>query len=324
MSEYYLTNKELYHYGIKGQRWGTRRWQNDDGSFNEEGKIRYGRVSDGKKKPGRYDKYSKDAQYYIKKGNMTIAAASVLGTAAAAYGAYSIYKHWGESWYMSSMLSNDLYTVLTGGYGVYSAIRNLKSRKADEKLLENSEFKSVKDIPKSKTDYNKNYFTSKDGKAGSEELRKGVNPDYPKTGSNRNCMLCTTAMAMRLKGYDVQANKINQGFESYKPEDWFSNSQVKRINRKSKIVDVINELSSQGDGSYGNIMVSWKKTLGGGGHSILYTVKHGKVEFIDGQANTTYDADQLFKWVDMNDVSYINLTNAVPKDIVAGLVKSNK
>lgn len=31
----------LSHYGIIGQKWGTRRWQNADGTFNTEGKIRY-------------------------------------------------------------------------------------------------------------------------------------------------------------------------------------------------------------------------------------------------------------------------------------------
>lgn len=31
----------LQHYGILGQKWGQRRWQNADGTFNEEGKIRY-------------------------------------------------------------------------------------------------------------------------------------------------------------------------------------------------------------------------------------------------------------------------------------------
>ena len=25
--------EELYHYGIKGQKWGVRRWQNPDGSY---------------------------------------------------------------------------------------------------------------------------------------------------------------------------------------------------------------------------------------------------------------------------------------------------
>ena len=35
------SNAELTHYGIKGQKWGQRRWQNTDGTFNEAGKERY-------------------------------------------------------------------------------------------------------------------------------------------------------------------------------------------------------------------------------------------------------------------------------------------
>lgn len=34
----------LNHSGIKGQKWGIRNYQYEDGSFTEEGKIRYGRV----------------------------------------------------------------------------------------------------------------------------------------------------------------------------------------------------------------------------------------------------------------------------------------
>ena len=36
----YDKNK-LEHYGIKGQRWGIRRWQNEDGTLTPEGKERY-------------------------------------------------------------------------------------------------------------------------------------------------------------------------------------------------------------------------------------------------------------------------------------------
>ena len=31
---------ELYHYGVKGMKWGVRRYQNKDGSLTEEGKVR--------------------------------------------------------------------------------------------------------------------------------------------------------------------------------------------------------------------------------------------------------------------------------------------
>ena len=39
--EYLVVNGELYHHGIKGQKWGVRRFQNSDGTFNEAGKKRY-------------------------------------------------------------------------------------------------------------------------------------------------------------------------------------------------------------------------------------------------------------------------------------------
>lgn len=38
---------ELCHYGVPGMKWGVRRYQNADGSFNSAGKKRYG-FGDGK------------------------------------------------------------------------------------------------------------------------------------------------------------------------------------------------------------------------------------------------------------------------------------
>ena len=37
----YLQVKELYHHGIKGQKWGVRRYQNEDGTLTEAGQKHY-------------------------------------------------------------------------------------------------------------------------------------------------------------------------------------------------------------------------------------------------------------------------------------------
>lgn len=40
-TSFWAPTDSLSHYGIKGQKWGVRRWQNGDGSFNSAGKRRY-------------------------------------------------------------------------------------------------------------------------------------------------------------------------------------------------------------------------------------------------------------------------------------------
>lgn len=42
MHDYEYTIVELYHHGVKGQKWGIRRYQNKNGSLTDAGKKRYG------------------------------------------------------------------------------------------------------------------------------------------------------------------------------------------------------------------------------------------------------------------------------------------
>lgn len=41
-----MNQRELYHHGIKGMRWGVRRYENEDGTLTEAGKKRYRNYSD--------------------------------------------------------------------------------------------------------------------------------------------------------------------------------------------------------------------------------------------------------------------------------------
>lgn len=60
-------DNELYHHGIKGQKWGVRRFQNKDGSLTLAGKKR------ALKMQNQYTELSNDKRYHDKHGNLTYA-----------------------------------------------------------------------------------------------------------------------------------------------------------------------------------------------------------------------------------------------------------
>ena len=57
----FIRESDLAHHGIKGQKWGERRFQNDDGTLTAAGKERYG--SNGEKKLSRAEKKSIRQEY---------------------------------------------------------------------------------------------------------------------------------------------------------------------------------------------------------------------------------------------------------------------
>lgn len=61
-------NNELYHFGIKGMKWGVRRYQNPDGSLTEAGKKRYYRKDGTLKTKYAQQKYGELNSEYFNKG----------------------------------------------------------------------------------------------------------------------------------------------------------------------------------------------------------------------------------------------------------------
>ena len=69
MSVYTYGSNELYHYGVKGMRWGVRRYQNEDGSLTDKGRKRYidystGELTkNGKKRLAKVGENSNEGKY---------------------------------------------------------------------------------------------------------------------------------------------------------------------------------------------------------------------------------------------------------------------
>ena len=53
-------DSELYHSGVKGMKWGIRRYQNADGTLTEEGRARYGADSYQEMSPSQQANFNKD------------------------------------------------------------------------------------------------------------------------------------------------------------------------------------------------------------------------------------------------------------------------
>lgn len=64
----FIESTELIHYGIKGMKWGVRRYQNKDGSLTAAGKKRYDALTSAADKAKRFsDMARKDSERFNKK-----------------------------------------------------------------------------------------------------------------------------------------------------------------------------------------------------------------------------------------------------------------
>lgn len=125
----FIGENELYHHGIKGQKWGVRRYQNEDGSLTAAGRKRYSDdespSSDNKSKSpkkGLMQKHQdKLTEHYIQKGYQpdaaktlakqrmkTEAVVSVIGTVAITAAAIAVSKRIGQDYFDKTIKSGKI------------------------------------------------------------------------------------------------------------------------------------------------------------------------------------------------------------------------
>lgn len=103
MREYYVANisfspDDLYHHGIKGQKWGVRRFVNPDGTLTPEGKRRYGTAENfyaskqGQNYARQNAQQNKTSQGSSKVKSAAKIGLAIVGAGLAAYGGYKLSK----------------------------------------------------------------------------------------------------------------------------------------------------------------------------------------------------------------------------------------
>ncbi len=133
----YVYESELYHHGIKGQKWGVRRFQNADGSLTAEGYQHWGLNPDGSKFKGRVnrsDHYTEATTNAARKGAAIGAAVGIAagGLAGGAMGATTLSA-------VGTMAGMTLGTV-------YGTVHTRHMQKKIRKLLDEKGTVYIKDL----------------------------------------------------------------------------------------------------------------------------------------------------------------------------------
>ena len=150
----YLEIRELYHHGVKGQRWGVRRYQNPDGTLTAEGKARYGVDENGRMSKEGKKLYAQDrrdqkvldrssAKNAVASGaktfaKYTVAELAVAGASAiASYAALSTGHDTAAAFIeKGGSLTNE---VLSAVGGVHVIVNTVKGANEKEKILKSQQ-----------------------------------------------------------------------------------------------------------------------------------------------------------------------------------------
>jgi len=310
-----ISKNHLEHHGIKGQRWGVRRFQ--DYSGRRIGGSKGKNVTKVNKKHKFEDKNNvsinrrKEALNDVMSmwGATTMAAAMGAGMGVAT-GTGAIGAAVG-----AGVMSTHLAVISTAAT-IDFAVKDSAAKKADKKEKQFKEERAQNPIDKTTG------FHKKTTEMSAEEDMERVNPGYKNWDENTksNCTLCTMAYELRRRGYDVQAKKATSGYDADTlVKDWFPgakpktsegsfdnqtlNEYYKRRERpvidketqKKMIEASVKEVTSQPDGARGQICVTWNGAFSG--HSMAYANEGGKMVIYDSQANKRYEGKEAEKFL---------------------------
>lgn len=263
---------ELYHHGVKGMKWGVRRYQNKDGSLTPAGKAR-------SQKPTSDRDHSKSNKMPL----VTMAAKMAMNM---------------DKKDTSVTASNTVRLAQAGKSYVQTAIYN-KDRegcKTDSKtgfLMKNKEMTQLQDAARVNPmvhNFDNNTKRNCVLCTAAYDLRR------------RGYEVRAKKASYGYKPEDIAAWYPKAKINVVKGVNEKGKPSVNNMMTKLK-----DELVKQGDGARGNLMVKLRGLSGG--HSVAYEVSNGKLNIIDAQIGKVYTNPDHFLRRCKADVSYARYDN---------------
>ena len=297
------STEPICHHGIKGQKWGVRRFQNEDGTLTPEGKERYYK---GDGQPGFFEKQR------IKKAELADRITSNFEKEDLT-NIVDRNKSKETKVRVEDIATDIALTIINPLNAAYLAADGIGAIAA--KVKTNNYFK--KRPEKSELDSETGLYMKKEGSYTDKQDIAAINPGYLDLTQNTksNCMLCSTTYDMRKRGYDVTAQLDSEGYSFPDLKRWYPKAELKTntrydenghvLKQKEYVQKSINNLLSQGEGARGNIMLWFGH---GCGHSIAYEIKDGKLMFIDGQSGQVYKQGKSSALNTSTPESFLNKT----------------
>lgn len=294
-----MDNTYLCHYGVKGMKWGVRRYQNYDGTLTDEARKRRGMIANA-------GHVALNA-YVNASAVKNIAAASSVGITPGIIGqalATGVSTMSPQLIAMGSVAATPyLMLSISSAKLIKAGARTMRSKKERENL--------EKDETTGLLKKNKDLTEKEDAKR--------VNPGYGfwTANNHNNCGLCSVAYDLRRRGFEVSANKSPIGFTNKEILDFYKNPKIKRAEKSGNRLrdsvmlsrDTIKKMRSEPNGSRGVILLKW--TIGTSGHACNYEIRNGKVDIYDGQSGRKLPTPYEYL-ANASDISYFRTDNLEP------------